>query len=366
MSSGLLRTTEIWFAPESALDEVGILLERPSPEVASFGWNARLEYYATRLASFGSPRATNLTELQTWAALIGTRLLLVLYESPPSTESVPFVYYAQPTLSAVAPSEGPAAGGTDVAVFGSGMTRLAAVTALQSYNSSGNRTETCRIGGVLSANATVQDDGQLECSTPWGVGGAASTLEVALNGVDFVGGLPIPPAAAVRFRYVGSRPPQLVHAAFSNDGARVNVRFDGAPTNMGGSGGTLSNCSRLLSVSTGSNDANGQGATGDSVPSLAGALCSWASPSDLVVHLAPSSRLRPGDLLSLKPAALAARHLAPSLSCTVDPALCALGSIVVQPPVGHASPVASIGAVHATAACDVLDLEAQSVGGTPA
>ena len=349
---------------ESSFDEVGVLLERRAPDpVASFGWNTRLEYYATRLASFGSPRATNLTELQAWTDLIGTRLLLLVYEAPPSIESVPFVYYAQPTVSALEPSEGPATGGPDVAVLGSGMSRLAAVTAIQTFNSSVNRTEICRIGGILSANATVQDDGRLECSTPWGVGGAASSVEVALNGVDFVGGLPLTPPAAVRYRYVGSRPPRLVHAAFTADGARVNVRFDGAPTDMGGSGGALSNCSRLLRATTQSDSANGVAATVDSVVSLAGALCSWSSPSDLVVHLT-SARLRPGDVLSLQPAILAARHV--SLSCAVDATLCAVGSIVVQPPVGSIAPAASIGAVHAMAACDALNLEAQLSAGKQA
>lgn len=79
-------------------------------------------------------------------------------------------YHARPTLTAVTPPNGPAAGGTTVTLSGSGF----------QLNSPGTNTVT--IGGVSAASVSVLGDTELTCITPAGTAG--TTLDVVVTNAN--------------------------------------------------------------------------------------------------------------------------------------------------------------------------------------
>lgn len=64
------------------------------------------------------------------------------------------------TITSVSPATGPAAGGTEVAVRGSGFTPGS----------------TLQFGGAAATGVTVVDDGLIRCTTPAGAAGAADVV----------------------------------------------------------------------------------------------------------------------------------------------------------------------------------------------
>ena len=262
-------------------------------------------------------------------------------------------------------------------------------------------TPKCRFGvhGRVAAASVVSDQLVL-CSSPIGDGGTRAAVGVALNGADdfvphrrqpHLDSAPLPsssspPAssssilAAVdgpAFDYEGLRAPQLIRAAFDPSGARVHVHFDALPTDMGGSGGRLSNCSKLLSAHS---LAYGS--------SLFGAHCYWRSESELVIGLDPASTLAVGDTIEvldgiIRPRLVASAEEAAeeadedvqgaagtsgalggassSVSCDAQPSLC-MGALLVTvepPPLDAAMTLAQISAPSVTASCDPLVLSAE-------
>ena len=76
-------------------------------------------------------------------------------------------YHAAPTLSAVAPARGPAAGGTNVTLTGSG------------FLADGAAPDTVTFGAALATNVVVVDDTRITCKAPAGAPGALVSVAVA-------------------------------------------------------------------------------------------------------------------------------------------------------------------------------------------
>ncbi len=76
-----------------------------------------------------------------------------------------FTYLAAgPTLSAISPASGPAAGGGTVTLTGSG------------FQASGAGTNTVTFGGAAASNVSVLSDTSLTCTVPAGTGGSSATV----------------------------------------------------------------------------------------------------------------------------------------------------------------------------------------------
>ena len=319
-----------------------------------------------------------------------------------------FVYYSPPTLMSSYPRHGAADGGMAVTIFGSGFATLVPNSSTSELSGSADvALVACRFGRRVVA-ASVVSDSLMVCAAPWGAGGARATVSVALNGLDFVhvlgnssdAALPIlmAPSATnnetgssatngnttsnltnastivadgfgssvslllrqprLTFAYEGSRAPRLTRASFDPSGARVHVLFDALPTDMGANGGTLSDCSSLITTATLTN-------------LLQGASCFWQSDSELVISLSPQSTLVVGDSIELRPGALGVRSgaLSRSHSLHADSALlpCALQALcfpgalinVTAPATLTGPPIARISAPASRSSCDSFALSAE-------
>ncbi len=91
----------------------------------------------------------------------GTGTVAVTVKTPGGTSnSVPYAYAAQPTLTAVSPSQGPSSGGTTVILTGTGFSGATAVT----------------FGGTPASAYTVNSPTQITAVTPAGTGSVPVTV----------------------------------------------------------------------------------------------------------------------------------------------------------------------------------------------
>ena len=174
------------------------------------------------------------------------------------TDSLSFAYYAPPHVASVLPSEGDAAGGTVVTIFGYGFDALSGNIGVR------NGYMRCRFGtGGLSVPAVWHTVSSVACLTPIGsaaADGGGQPVSISLNGGtsyatraqyeytpsshSLLSSEQLP-----RFLFTGLHPPTLIEARFTPDGARLVVRFDEQPTNRAGMTGQ-SPCSLVLDAPT--------------------------------------------------------------------------------------------------------------------
>jgi len=244
-----------------------------------------------------------------------------------STNPIQLEVFNDPTLDAINPAFGPAAGsqvdpmdpsqmqGIPVTITGEGFCGAAADCA------AAEGLVLCRFGGALSPQAASSiSDTSITCYPPPGTddGGRPVVVEVSLNGgYDWAGD---PLAAAedfmqlmndpilardrrsdsslpyLEYTYAGMRPPTLKAAFFSMEGDRLYMQFDGQETNRAGMNG-LDSCARVLS---------------DATVSLLGGTstqCEWEDDGMLVAKLTSLSTIMPGDRIVLRRGVLGPRML---------------------------------------------------------
>ena len=221
---------------------------------------------------------------QSTAGVVEVRVSLNNATNGTLTRELNFTVYAPPVVSAITPTVGPAAGGTEITVLGSGFTALQGSTA-------GASAMRVRFGAVsLPTVPHFFDDGVILLNTTWGssssVGG--EVVSVALNGEDFVGD------TGVRFTFTGMHPPVLVDVYFNPSATELVMQFDSQPTNRGQQNG-LAPCSFVLMDDTEAVLRGGM----ETEP-----LCDWRDDSTYVAFLGHLTNASAGMMVHVRPGVL--------------------------------------------------------------
>lgn len=182
-----------------------------------------------------------------------------------------FVYYANPSLTAVSQPTASADGGEDITLSGTGFVGLSSVdAAFASYLR-------VRFGTVVASAPTSFDDASVSVTTPYGSEGASS-ITVSLNGQQWT------QPEGVSIEYVGLHAPVIESATFAPNGNTIVVLFDLQPTNRGGMT-SVGSCATVLDDAT---VATIRG-TATTAPQ-----CYWTSDIRLVAYLTIKTSAAPG------------------------------------------------------------------------
>ncbi|KAG8462819.1 hypothetical protein KFE25_001592 [Diacronema lutheri] len=216
-------------------------------------------------------------------------------DSPPLTSSNRvFRYYAQPTLDAVSPTAGPAVGGLDLTVTGSGLDALLALV-----GPGGAASARLRVGDVVLDEPPLRlNESAAVFAAPHGSAHAgARSVALALNGVDFASARA--GAAPLAVSYSGFHAPRLVSARFADDLRALVLGFGDQPTDRAGMSG-LGTCAALLDDAT----ARALAGDDDDDDNDASVGCYWRDDTTLIAQLGVGTSLRAGSTVTLRAGAV--------------------------------------------------------------
>ena len=130
---------------------------------------------ATPATSFTVNSATQITA----TSPAGTGTVQVTVTTPLGTSNgLPYTYVSAPVIYSIGPSQGPAAGGTSVTIYGRNLTGATAVT----------------FGGTAATGFTVDNEGQITATAPAGTGTVAVAVTTAGGTATLLGAYTYVPA----------------------------------------------------------------------------------------------------------------------------------------------------------------------------